>query len=806
MKNPQCLRFIPLLLSFPVFSSEFDLNFMNSDISGGAIDTRWFEQVIAPGEHMIDVELNGLSTQRMLIEFTSLMTNDVQPCLSKLQLLDLNIQVPEYGKSCYSVADISPMATANYISSQSLLVLSIPDINIVKKGEKLKTPPSKWDQGINSVKLNYNSYISGSSHSSDVNGYLGLQGLASFGMWRLKGGGNLYKNGHIFRSNLSDFFVYRDIDSLTSRVTFGEIRSGSISSINGSLPLTGFHLTKATEMYHSHWNNYVPVIKDVALSSAKVTVLQNGSVLYSRVVPPGEFEIDDLDVSSTGADLELVVEESNGQIRRRTIPFTKLPSLLREGSFNYSVSVGQYRNSNFSVQPAVLAGSLEYGFGVMTPKFSSLLSEQYHYGELGMTYDLGRFGAVSFESGASRYVHLDENQQRHGIILKSLYAKQFYRSATSLQLVGYQYRSPDFLSFEEYVASAKGRGGNYEDRLGLRNRFEVSVNQPISEATLYLSYKYDTYHNTALNGTSLYSSLNFNVGRVSVGMNYTINDTVDTLYGVNQDRRLGLSLSVPFGANNDSNVVFSSTNEQNTGALNNQLSYNGRAGSYDYSTTVSHTSNEAKTGSTSASAMVRKSTSYGQFSANVESDGEVTSGSLSGNGGLLIYEGGVVAAPYLGETTAIVKVNDAEDLMINHNSTLRTNKDGIAVIPHSNDYGSNKVYINAEENSDVQLVEFSKSYVPRRGATVLVDLKARVGKRVLVKLNSDTNLFGESVVSSNDQSDDLSFVGTDNIVYLSGIKPDQSTTFIVGSGLCKFSIKVSPDAKSLQEIVERDCH
>lgn len=778
---------------------------MNSDISGEKLDTSWFEQAIAPGEHMIDVELNGLSAQRMLIEFKQYATNNIQPCLSKAQLVDLNIKVPEVSKACYIATDISTMATANYISSQSLLVLSVPDINIEKKDGKLKTPRSKWDEGVNSVKLNYNSYISDTSNSSDVNGYLGVQALATFGMWRLKGGGNLYKNGSTFNSNLSDFFVYRDVDAITSRANFGEIRTSNISAINGSLPLTGLRVAKATSMYKSHWNNYVPVLKDTALSSAKVTVLQNGLVLYSRVVPPGEFEIDDLDVSSTGADLELVIEESNGQIRRRTIPFTKLPSLLREGSFNYSISAGQYRNSNSSIQPAVLTGGLEYGLGVITPKFSSLLSEQYYYGELGVTYDLGQFGAMSFEGGATRYSSFDDKQDHSGFILKSLYAKQFYRSATSLQLVGYQYRSPDFLSFEEYVSTAN-QSDPERSGLGLRNRFEVSVNQPISEATLYLSYRYDTYHNSSLSGTSLYSSLNFSLGRVSVGMNYTISDTVLANYGVSSDKRLGLSLSLPFGEKNDSSVVFSSTHEQNTGAFNNQLSYNGRTGNYDYSTTVSQTINDTNTGNESVSAVVRNSTPYGQFAANIESNGETTSGSLSANGGLLIYEDGIVAAQYLGETTAIVKVDDAEELIVNHNPTLRTNKDGVVVIPYANDYGSNKVYINAEENSDVQLVEFSKSYVPRRGSTVLVNLKARVGKRVLVKLNTEENLFGEPVVSLDNQSDEMSFVGTDNIVYLSGIKPDQSTTFVVGPGRCEFSINVSPDSKSLQDIVERSCN
>ena len=125
---------------------------MNSDISGEKLDTRWFDQAIAPGEHMIDVELNGLSSQRMLIEFKQSVTNDIQPCLLKSQLLDLNIKLPEVGKSCYTVADISSMATANYISAQSLLVLTVPDIHIENNEGKLEArepnrPKGRWSDG-----------------------------------------------------------------------------------------------------------------------------------------------------------------------------------------------------------------------------------------------------------------------------------------------------------------------------------------------------------------------------------------------------------------------------------------------------------------------------------------------------------------------------------------------------------------------------------------------------------------------------------------------------------------------------------
>ncbi|XLM21608.1 fimbria/pilus outer membrane usher protein, partial [Chromobacterium piscinae] len=60
---------------------------------------------------------------------------------------------------------------------------------------------------------------------------------------------------------------------------------------------------------------YAPVVRGVAETNAKVSVRQNGNVIYENVVPPGEFSIDDLYNTGFSGDLEVTVTEADGRVR-----------------------------------------------------------------------------------------------------------------------------------------------------------------------------------------------------------------------------------------------------------------------------------------------------------------------------------------------------------------------------------------------------------------------------------------------------------------------------------------------------------
>ncbi|MCT6957964.1 fimbria/pilus outer membrane usher protein, partial [Salmonella enterica] len=76
---------------------------------------------------------------------------------------------------------------------------------------------------------------------------------------------------------------------------------------------------------------YAPTVRGVAETNAKVTVRQNGVVLYETTVAPGPFTISDLYATGYGGDLAVTVTEADGRVRSFAVPYASVPQLLRPG-------------------------------------------------------------------------------------------------------------------------------------------------------------------------------------------------------------------------------------------------------------------------------------------------------------------------------------------------------------------------------------------------------------------------------------------------------------------------------------------
>ncbi len=57
---------------------------------------------------------------------------------------------------------------------------------------------------------------------------------------------------------------------------------------------------------------FAPSISGVARTNARVTVTQNGALLYEATVPPGKFTFDDLYPTNAGGDLQVTIHEADG--------------------------------------------------------------------------------------------------------------------------------------------------------------------------------------------------------------------------------------------------------------------------------------------------------------------------------------------------------------------------------------------------------------------------------------------------------------------------------------------------------------
>ncbi len=97
--------------------------------------------------------------------------------------------------------------------------------------------------------------------------------------------------------------------------------------------------------------------------------------------------------------MHVTIKESNGSEQYQIVPFASLPVLQREGYFSYSVTGGEYRAYDSSIDKTkfgqfTLIYGLPYG---ITAYGGSQVSEHYQSYSIGAGQNLGRFGALSID-------------------------------------------------------------------------------------------------------------------------------------------------------------------------------------------------------------------------------------------------------------------------------------------------------------------------------------------------------------------------------------------------------------------------
>lgn len=110
-----------------------------------------------------------------------------------------------------------------------------------------------------------------------------------------------------------------------------------------SLPYRGVSLASDEAMFPDSCRPFSPWINGYARSNADVSIYQNGERVYRILVPPGPFTIRDFYPPSPDGNLELVIQESKGNERRRTLPYTSMPNLVHYKNFSYEAVVARYR-------------------------------------------------------------------------------------------------------------------------------------------------------------------------------------------------------------------------------------------------------------------------------------------------------------------------------------------------------------------------------------------------------------------------------------------------------------------------------
>jgi outer membrane usher protein len=151
-------------------------------------------------------------------------------------------------------------------------------------------------------------------------------------------------------------YAQRSIVPLKSQLTLGD--SLSPSDVFDSVPFRGAQLASDDEMIPDSQRGYAPVVRGIARgNSAQVTIRQNGYVIYQTTVPAGAFEITDMYPTGGSGDLYVTIKEADGSEQSMVVPYASLPVLQREGRLQFSLTAGQYRAYDSSIEKRPFTGN-----------------------------------------------------------------------------------------------------------------------------------------------------------------------------------------------------------------------------------------------------------------------------------------------------------------------------------------------------------------------------------------------------------------------------------------------------------------
>jgi len=776
MRRHRCIRNRPLLRSGSVFTAlllgltgvqawaekyTFDRSFL-----AFPVDLQMFAEgnPVPPGEHRADVYLNGKWAGKFDVRFANLNPGDhiAQPCFDANFLEALGFDPRRYAADvtvslqtgvalCGPLGRIAEGTSATFHVAAQKLMITVPQA-MLKRTPRGYVDPKRRDPGITAATLayNYNTYSSRAGGHTQTSHYLGLRSSLSLGNWRVRFRSTLNKSAQggspIHRRDA--LYVERGVPSLKSRLIIGEAATNG--HVFDSVSLLGAQLFSDARMRPDAQTTFVPIIRGIAQSNAKVTVVQRGEQIYEMTVPPGPFVIDDLYPNGRGGDLLVTVTEADGTQRTFTQTYANLPEMLRPGTLHYSVSVGRYHNRLLEEEPVLgmLTGS--YGLDNTVTGYGGLmLAAGYHSVVMGAGLNLP-IGAISADVtwANTRTAGTDgTGQSSHGYAFRLGWSKFMPRMDTDVMLAMYRYATQGFYepdqAFQLRDAQAAGRQLNSYNPFGqeTRRRNQLALrfsHQPKGRwGAFALGVSVQDYWNR--NGRDLQYHLGWgrSFGTVNLGLTVNRGRNIGTNRASRWENQYMLNLAIPLGVTMRHPAHLNSSFAKDRNGHQAQASVSGVLGERSqmgWSLFASGDKPKERATNSNGGASLSITTSTNRLSASVST---TTDGgrqmSLSGSGGVVAFAGGVVLSPELGETVGVIQAKHAAGVVVQSGSQTVVNARGYAVVPYLQPYRENTVSLNPKGLSkDVELLNTSQKVVPTDGAVVRLEFETRRGYAMLV--------------------------------------------------------------------------
>lgn len=788
-----------------------------------AIDLSVFETTgqIPEGTYLVMMQVNGNERGLHRVVFTQGQSEEgkkqVSPELTPDFLAEMGVNtavLPEFkglppDKPVDDLTALIPEARVHFDFQQQRLELSIPQV-AMKPDASSMVDPKLWDQGMPALLLNYT--LNGGKNrqsgrlnqaaTEQTNLYLGLRSGLNWQAWRLRSDMTYMRNESRSdnktqrqqQTHFSNTYLQRDIQTWRSDLLFGENNTGN--DVFDSFPFLGLKLSSSEEMLPVNLRGFAPVISGIAQSNARVTVSQNGNVVYQTYVAPGPFRITDLYQTGQGGDLTVTVYEADDSVRTWNQAFSTLPLMQRPGGVKYELTTGRYNGNitNKSREAEFTLMTLMYGLPHnITLYGGGLLAKKYASAVMGSGISLGSFGALSADITLSSANMYDERQ--NGQSYRVRYAKSLLSTGTSVDLTAYRYSTQHYYNFADFNNSGYQLNENQVPWTLSRQRsnFQMRVTQQLGKfGSLYLSGMRSDYWNNEQANNTLSAGYNGSWLGVSYGLAYSI-DRIKSGGNWPQNRQLTFSMQVPFSLFSSSPTFAHSyaryqINHDSEGFVQQQAGVTGTAleDRLSYSLMQGWDNGGQGINNTNTSTLnLGWLGSRGTAAVGYSYNPHYNSLNINGNGGLVVHPHGVTLSQSFGSSIAVVRAPGAAGVGV-MSGGVRTDSQGYAVVPYLSPYQNNTVSLNPSTlPENVELPQSSTNVYPTKGAVVLASFDPRTGYQALITLSSVGKPvpFG-AMVTLEGESDEANsgIVGDAGQVYLSGLPLQGILSVVWGRG------------------------
>lgn len=776
-----------------IAGEKLDMSFIQG--GGGVNPEVWaaLNGSYAPGRYLVDLSLNGKEAGKQILDVTPQDSNEL--CLTEAWLTKAGVYVSadyfregyDATRQCY-VLTKAPSVKVDFDVSTQSLALSIPQRGLVTMPDNVD-----WDYGTSAFRVNYNANANTGRNNTSAFGSADLK--ANIGRWVVSSSAMASTGDNGGNSaTINMFTASRAIRLLNADLLVGKTSTGD--SMLGSTGTYGVSLSRNNSMKPGNLG-YTPVFSGIANGPSRVTLTQNGRLLYSEMVPAGPFSITNVPLYTSG-DVTMKITGEDGREQTQVFPLAVMNGQLSPGEYEFNLAAG-LPDDDSDMDGAVFAASYGYGLENLTLRTGLVFNQDWKGASAGMVVGLGWLGAVSVDGAYASAKYRDGSHSGNKVQLT--WSKQLETTDTGLRL-SWLRRSEeyeDMSSFnpsEVYSLVNQGRRVKDEWSAGISQQvgelFSLSLSgwqrsyYPVSVISAHRQQK-DSGKERGVTGT-----LSTQIEGVGVNLSWTGSRNAE---GEN-NWSASASVSVPFmllerryssstsvSAGKDGSTGFSTGV---SGSLNDRFSY-GFGGGRDSGGSASSYLNASYSGDWA----------YLSGALNQSSSGG-TSGSVSASGAVLAVPAAkdIMFSRTTGDTVAVVNVRDTPGVKVTSGDG-QTDGDGNLVVP-LNSYDWNTVTIDAGTLPlNTELTNTSQKVVPTDKAVVWMPFDALKVKRYLLQVKQRDGEFVPGGTWARDSKNTpLGFVANNGVLMINTVDAPGDITL----GQCRIPAAKMQDTEKLQEI------